>query len=213
MSEQPRKATMAEAKSAWDAFEGKRSIRKVVDALAEQGLKVTVSTLQRWKDADWLTTNADKRARAAQTARKTGEKISAKTEDMEGKLTRLEIIEREEREMKAERERLMHVDMLDSELARLAMRESLVAQIVLARQITRRAAIIAEIAPEIAAKLMDVLKQPAASTTIIIPPNEVQQGINGDDAKVVNGRTLPQKSESQLAIEAFRNRRSQEVAA
>jgi hypothetical protein len=241
MSNELRKATMAEAKAAWDAFEGKPSIRKVVDAMAEKGLKASTANLQRWKKADWITSNLQKISQAkrqeqkskpktvkpvkrvqspkqstaplnAKKADEASEQVSSATEELESKLTRLEIIEYEEAEMKAERERLLADDMSDSELARTAMRESLVAQIVLARQITRRAAIIAEIAPGIAAKLIEKLKAPAASTTIILNPKD-EQGQNGDDAKVVDGRVLPQKSESQMAIEAFKARRNHEVAA
>jgi hypothetical protein len=224
MSETSRKATMVEAKQAWDDFpENERSIRKVVAAMKQNGLSCHPSTLQRWKDADWLTGHMQRRSRNEQTKRaksetKKADKASAKVSEtlaaQEGKLTRLEIIEAEEAEMKLEREKLLSDSVLDSDLARIAMRESLIAQIVIARQITRRASVLLETQPEIAAKLIDALKAPAASTTIVIPPaDRPEPNGNGDDARVVNGRVLPEKSASQLAIESFKNRRSHEVAA
>jgi hypothetical protein len=55
---------------------------------------------------------------------------------------------------------------------------------------------------EKAAKIIEALKGPWASATIIIPPNDSR----ADDAKVVNGRVLPEKSATQIAIEAFKAR-------
>jgi len=223
---------MVQAKAIWDALPPGTSIRKGAEAIEAQGLTCAVSTLGRWIDSAWTTSQMQTQQRRAQASRarpKTGPrpetqankaetasaKVSKATEAQEGKLTRLDVIMAEEAAMKAERERLLQEKVLDSELARTAMRESLIAQIVLARQITRRAAVLVEIDPETAAKLLHVLKQPAASTTVIVPKDEQPDAApptNGDNAKVVEGKVI-EKSHTQLAIENFRNRRAQGVAA
>lgn len=208
------RATMADAKIIWDSLPEKgRSIRKGVEAIKAQGLTCAISTLGRWIDSGWTTGNMTKRGHDASKDRATRRKdapsatISSNIANHEGKVTRLDVIMAEEAEMKAERERLL-LETSDSELARTAMRESLAAQIVLARQITRRAAVLVEVDPETAAKLLHVLKAPSSSTTIVIPPNEAPpQAPNGDNARVVDGRVLVEKSPSQLAIEQFRARR------
>jgi hypothetical protein len=212
------RATMAQAKAAWEAYPDSesdpRSFRKVIKVLEGQGLGCAISTLQRWKDSGWVIGNMQ-RANKDEIAKRKGEraaqlsgKVSEKTAEHEAKAsTRLEVIAAEELAMKAERERLIAETVLDSDLARFAMRESLIAQIILARQIIRRAAVLVEVAPEIAAKVFEVLKGPAASTTIVIPPNEQRSGEDGDGAKVVEGRLVREPSPTQLAIESFRQRR------
>jgi hypothetical protein len=61
-------------------------------------------------------------------------------------------------------------------------------------------------APDKAAKIVEALKGPWASATIIIPPNDSR----ADDAKVVDGRVLHEKSATELAIEAFQARMREE---
>jgi hypothetical protein len=89
-----------------------------------------------------------------------------------------------------------------SHLAQEAVRQSLIAQILLARHIAKHAESIVMGAPDKAAKITEALKGPWASATIIIPPNDSR----ADDAKVVNGRVLPEKSATALAIEEFEAR-------
>lgn len=213
---------LSEVKEFWEAWpaDKPKPFRTVVKAMHEAGLTISVSTLQRWVDCNWTTGHIDARTKAARAERakkkpaESSEKLSKKTVEHERKVSRLDSILAEEAEMKAERERLLSDMKLDSDLAALAMRESLIAQIILARQITRRAAVLMDVAPEVAADLMKVLKGPAASTTIVIPPNEAPstQSGNGDGARVVDGKVIA-KSESQMAIESFKNRRMQGIAA
>jgi len=207
MSEK-RRATLAEAKAAWDAYpENDRSVRKVVKALADQGLDVAISTLQRWKDAGWAVGNIDAAAKAARASAKVSEKIG----EHEGKaMTRLEVIAMEEAAMKVRRAELLADGNQTSRLQETAKRELYAAQILLAEQISRRAAVIVEVQPEIAAKILAVLTEATSSTTIIVPPDEA--AANGEGAKVIEGRVL-EPSPTAQAIEAFKARRRQEIAA
>jgi len=91
-------------------------------------------------------------------------------------------------------------------LGQEAVRQSLIAQILLARHIARHAESIVTGAPDKAAKIVEALKGPWASATIIIPPNDSR----ADDAKAVDGRVLPEKSTTALAIEAFKARLQEE---
>jgi hypothetical protein len=87
-------------------------------------------------------------------------------------------------------------------LSQEAVRQSLIAQILLARHVAKHAESIVTEVPDKAAKIVEALKGPWASATIIIPPNDSR----ADDAKVVDGRVLPEKSVTQIGIEAFKNR-------
>lgn len=206
-----KKASIAECKKAWEEFpvkfpDRKHSGQNVVKQMQSEGFAIAQSTFARWRSNGW---HPDK-----PNAKTSSENLSKDTPKHEQKLTRLDVIEMEEALMKAEREKLLAEVTLDSELARQALRESLVAQIVLARQIVRRASVLVEIAPEVAAKLLLALKEPLASTTIIIPPNEAPASApgNGDGAKVVDGKVI-EKSVTQMAIERFKQRQTEGVAA
>ena len=89
-----------------------------------------------------------------------------------------------------------------SYLGREAVRQSLIAQVQLARHIAKHADSIVMGAPDKAAKILEALKGPWASATIIIPPNDSR----ADDAKVVDGRVLHEKSATEIAIEEFQAR-------
>lgn len=208
MSEQRKKlprATLAQAKAAWEAHPAP-SIRKVMDSLELAGLSCSLATMQRWRKAKF---ELKKRASRQTTAEQARAKVNKGIEQIEEKaLTRIEQLEAEESEMRNLRDTLLTNS--DSELARIAMRESLVAQILLSRQIQRRAVVIVELAPEKAPKMIEALKGPAASTTIVLPPGETSG--QGDDAKVVQGRVI-EESPTQLAIAAFKARQKQGVAA
>src|SRR6516162_9429031 len=91
-------------------------------------------------------------------------------------------------------------------LSQEAVRQSLIAQILLARHVAKHAESIVTEVPDKAAKIVEALKGPWASATIIIPPNDSR----ADDAKVVDGRVLPEKSVTQIAIEAFKARLQEE---
>lgn len=214
MSEKPR-ATIDQAKAAWEAHPAP-SIRSVVAALEEAGLACNVATLQRWRKAGWVlkgkTVSAadakklqDKAAKAvADGVKEHGDKV----------LTRIEVITQEEALMKVRAGELDKITE-DSELARQAMRKSLIAQIVLSEQIIRRAALIAEVAPAAVPDIIEALRSPFASTTIVLPiqmPAQPAAG-NGDGAKVVDGRVVREPSSSQLAIEAFKQRQRERVPA
>lgn len=212
MSEQSKpKATLDQAKAAWEAHPTP-SIRKVMDALEASGLSITLSTMQRWKKSDWAMKGRTKRTRSKKVTQEAQAAVAEGIERQDARvLTHLERLEREETLTKARADELGKIDQ-DSELARQAMRTSLIAQIVLAEQITRRAAFLAEVAPDRVAKLLDALKGPAASTTIVLPSAQTP-AMNGDDAKLVDGRVVQAPSETQLAIESFFERERQGVSA
>jgi hypothetical protein len=94
-------------------------------------------------------------------------------------------------------------------LGKEAVRQSLIAQILLARHISRHADSIVMGAPDKAAKIIEALKGPWASATIILPPNDSR----ADDAKVVDGRVVLEKSATALAIEEFQRRYNAEQEA
>jgi hypothetical protein len=182
--------------------------------MRENGIECPIANLQRWVKHEFVfRPNARRKPITAKEAKEASASVSKAAKDGEAKaLTRLEVLIAEEAEMKARAEELDKIEQ-DSELARKAMRKSMIAQIILAEQIIRRAAFIVEAAPDIAAKVMDVLKGPTASTTIVIPPtSEDKPAPNGDSAKIIDGRVL-EKSPSQMAIEAFKARQRVGAAA
>lgn len=191
---------MAEVKAACEA-NPKISNRVMEGLLKDMGLKCSHSTISRYKKAKWVPL---KNVRAEINKVGTAEAIR----DQEHRASvRLDAIEAEEALDKAERKRLLEDVLDDAELTRQAMRESLVAQIILARQISRRAAVLVETEPTALAKLIEALKGPS-STTIVVPPSE--KTAPGDGAKIVEGRVVD-KSPVASAIEAFKQR--QRVAA
>lgn len=207
MSEQSKKlerATIDQAKAAWEAHPDP-SLRSVAAVLREVGLDCKVANLQRWHKAGWIlkgkTRNEAKTSESAQAEVAMGVK---KQDD--ATLTRIEAIQAEEAAMKARAEELGK-ETVDAELARQAMRTSLIAQIVLSEQIIRRAVFLVETKPEDVAKLIEKLKGPAASTTIVMPTEQPAE--NGNGARVVNGRVI-EKSPTQLAIESFEARMARE---
>lgn len=230
MSEQIKtRATMAQAQAAWEAHP-QPTLRNVMRAMDDAGLTINLATLQRWKKASFVP-KEDSRSRGNLNAprapmpreRKPKVKLTAEqsaaasvevakaTKAAESKtLTRLEVIEQEEVAMAAERETLLKEPNL-TKLSDTAKRECLIASIALARQITRRAAVLVEICPEIAAKALDVLMEATRSTTIVLPDAPDQSGQNGDGAKVVEGRAI--ESASAVALEQFRARRRTGVPA
>lgn len=215
MSEQSiklKRATPDQAKAAWEAHPAP-SVRTVCEALREIGLSCAVATLQRWHKAGWVLKTNGRRKDHAKAAAKAQEAVAKGVDRQDDKtLTRLEMFAAEEATMKDRAEALGEIEQ-DSELARQAMRTSLIAQIILSEQIIRRAAFLMEVAPDRAAKLIEALKGPAASTTIVIPPEQSkQQGDNGDGAKVVDGRVIEQ-SPTAMAISSFKLRRKEGVAA
>jgi hypothetical protein len=186
------------------------TLRAVIAALEEQGLSCTISTMQRWAKDDFA---PRKRKSAIQYTVKENEKVQAtahkavkegieREEAMQA--TRREQIQGIEAQMEVLAESLKEVE--EGELCRMNMRERMITQIVLAKLVRHRAPSIVHDSPEKLAKLFEALNlPPAAPTTIVLPKPD-----RPDDAKVVNGRVLPEKSETALAIEAFQARMREE---
>lgn len=212
MSEKPR-ATIDQAKAAWEAHP-KPTIRSVIAALDEAGLTCNLATLQRWRKAGWVrkgVTAADAKKLQDKASKAVAEGVGRHDKDV---LTRIEVITQEEAAMKV---RAGDLDKItdDSELARQAMRKSLIAQIILSEQIIRRAALIAEVTPDTVPDIIEALRSPFASTTIVLPiqmPAQPGQP-NGDGAKIVDGRIIKEPSTTQVAIESFKQRQRERVPA
>jgi hypothetical protein len=190
MSEK-RRATIEEAKAAWDAYPPtNRSIRVVIKELEKQNLTCNVATLQRWRQTGFTLKKQPKikdpeAVHAA--AQRVMEKIAGKHK-ADDELART---------MRADQQSILAAYPNDAELARLAAREKLATQIVLARCISENAGAIALERPGVAIGLFEVLNTPIAPVVVAAQP-----GGNGDDARVVEG-TVINKSESALAIERF----------
>lgn len=210
MSEQSKKlprATIDQAKAAWDAHPDP-SIRGVVDAMQATGLICAIATLQRWHTAKWKLKKKTHHVAVAEQA-KAAVSEGVKRQD-DAVLVRIAAMAAEEAALRARVEELGKIEQ-DSELARLTIRASMIAQIVLAEQVTRRAADLVERAPGKVGIIIEALKGPASSTTILMPSAQTPQ-TGGDGARVVEGRVI-EESATQLAITAFRSRQKHGVAA
>lgn len=203
MSESKPRATIDQAKAAWEAHPDP-SIRTVVEALDAAGLACSVATLQRWKAAGWALKSKSKNTGATEAV---AEGIKRQDNRV---LTRQEAFEAYEKALDDLCGQLL-ADEMKPQLAERAVQERHVASILLAKAVQKRAAFIVEAhSPEKVAKLLEALQR---SGTI---SNEIPIGApdgNGDGARVIEGRALPAPSASQLAIEAFNARRRQGVAA
>lgn len=202
------KATIAIAKAAYDA-NPKISVRNLANLLKGQGHKVSASTIQRWKDHGWVSGEEHRRSRAEAeaAARLAGAGIEAQEKKI---ATRLEVIQAEEAAMKTRRAELMEEKAFPLHRLRdIKERETLIAQILLAEQVSRRAAVLVEVQGEVAADILKVLSDANSTTTLVIPP-QPEAPSNGENARVIDGRAV---SPTALAIDAFKVRQRQGVAA
>jgi len=202
MSERKPRATIDQAKAAWEAHPAP-TIRDVVKALDGAGLSCSVATLQRWKAAGWVikgkTPKQDGTEAVAEGVKRQDNRV----------LTRQEKFEAYEGELDKLCNELLK-DEMKPELAERAVQERHVASILLAKAVQKRAAFIVEVhSPEKVAKLLEALQR-AGTISNEIP---IAAADAGDGAKVIEGRVLPGPSSTQLAIEAFQARRRTELAA
>lgn len=196
-----RKATMAEARAYWDAYpkEG-RSIRSVVKAMAAKNLICSIANLQRWVKADWvLRSHIKKREESLHEATvKVVEQIAVHQERTSKLIA----------ELRGEMQKVLNDHPDDADLSRLAAREKMATQVVLARCIADNAATLVAERPGIAIGLFEVLNVPIAPMGTAVSTGAG----NGNDAKVIDGRVI-EESPTTLAIRAFKQRERQGVAA
>jgi len=203
MSESKPRATIDQAKAAWESHPAP-TVRDVVKALEAAGYACSVATLQRWKAGGWALKTKSKNTDATEAV---AEGVARQDNKV---LTRQEKFEAFEKSLDD-----LCVDLLKDEvkpeLAEKAVQERHVAAILLAKAVQKRAAFIVEVhSPEKVAKLLEALQHSGTIKTEIpvAPPGELAR--NGDDAKVIDGRVLPAPSATTLAIEAFKNRQRHE---
>lgn len=210
MSER-RKATMAEARAAWDAYPKQhRSIRTVVKAMAKKDLICAIATLQRWVKADWVVRPHIKKTESLYeatvnvveqiAAHNVVEQISAH-QDQTSKLIA---------ELRSEMQKVLADHPDDAQLARLAAREKMATQVVLARCIANNAATIVAERPGVAIGLFEILNVPITPMGTVVPLGNGDG--NGNDARIIEGRVI-EESPTTAAIRAFKQRERQGVAA
>lgn len=196
-----RKATLAETRAYWDAYpkEG-RSIRSVVKAMAENGLICSIANLQRWVKADWvLRSHIKKREESLHEATvKVVEQIAVHQQRTSEMIA----------ELRGEMQKVLADHPDDADLSRLAAREKMATQVVLARCIADNAATLVAERPGIAIGLFEVLNVPIAPMGTAVATGAG----NGNDAKVIDGRVI-EESPTTLAIRAFKQRERQGAAA
>jgi nucleotide-binding universal stress UspA family protein len=205
------KPTVAEAKAAWEAHP-KPSLNNVIDALHDAGFTgMSKSTLQRWHDKGWVEPQIEA-TRGAKNARKEAEKAEA------AKIVE-EVTEKTLAEMKKEAEakgaeEVAFIKSLEgkamSEIAELATKESLIAQIVLARRIQTHANMLVGMAPKAAAQMVLALKEKSSNVTLVMP-NDVPMAPE-DGPRLVNGRVIEHMASDappsplQAAIREFKSK-------
>lgn len=200
MSADRPKATLAQAQAAWNAHPNP-SIRNVAKALQDAGLTCSIASVQRWHAAGWTDRRRGPRSpevmeerarkqRRAKASTVAHDAVDAVMNLVQGDMVRVEALDRQD----------------DAELVRQATRKELIARIIFSEELAKRAAFLVETSPAKVATIIEALKGAAANTTIVVPPADSP----GDDAKVVNGRSV-EKSATQLAIERFQDRRRLEI--
>lgn len=187
MSDEKPLCPMNIAREIWEAHPNP-TIRAVAKAIEEAGYSCSISTIQRWRKNGWAIA-----PRAPGMRRAVYDKA-------------VEVIVKTDQEVVDAAAELREIKD-DNELGRLATRESLIAQILLSREVAKRAHLLAETSPAKVAAIIDALKGESHTMVVMVPPAPA----NGDDAKLVNGNTVePSASATKLKILEFQKRRRQE---
>jgi hypothetical protein len=156
------KPTVAQAKAAYEAFPPPRSVDKVLDALHKAGFTgMARSTLDRWKNKGWPEPKIRGRPPSEETVAATKE-VAEKAADAEDAA---ELAAQTEDEAEARKIAVGAVAVLSE----AALKESLVAQILLAKRIQRHADKLVRQSPKEAAKLIEALKSEAKNITVVMP--------------------------------------------
>lgn len=182
------KPTVAEAKAAWEAHP-KPSLNNVIEALHAAGFTgMSKSTLQRWHDKGWPEQQAEAHV-GAKNARKEAEKAAAA--EVVKEVTEKTLAEIKAEAVKNAAEEAAFIKELEgkamSEIAELATKESLIAQIVLARRIQTHANMLVGMAPKAAAQMVLALKEKSSNVTLVMP-NDVP--VAPESPRVVGGRVI-----------------------
>jgi hypothetical protein len=159
------KPTVAQAKAAWETH-AKPSLNNVLAVLHAAGFTgMSKSTLQRWQSRGWPEPKIPTREAAAaakEVAAAVAKEATQKVVD-DAEAAELEATTLDEADARA---------MADTALAVLtetATRESLIAQILVARRIQRHADRLVKQSPKDAAKLIEALKGANSNVTVVVP--------------------------------------------
>lgn len=189
------KPTVAQAKAAWESHT-EPSLNNVLAVLHAAGFTgMSKSTLQRWHVKGWPERKIPTPEQAAVTRAVTKQVV----DDEKG------ADDKEAGSIEAELKVL--ADMAIAVLAETAARESLIAQVLLARRIQRRSMQLVQFAPKDAAKLIEALKKdPASNVTVVMPQKPDERGeprTVGGNVIEHDGRHMPM-TPLQNAIAEFR---------
>lgn len=205
------KPTVAEARAAWEAVP-KPSLNKVIDALHDAGFTgISKSTLQRWHDKGWRELQTDQVKVGAKNARKEAEKAAAA--EVVKEVTEKTLAEIKAEQKAAADEEAAFIRELEgkamTEIAELATKESLIAQIILSRRIQKHANLIVGTSPKAAANLMVSLKEKSSNVTLLMPDDVPMAP---EAPRVVNGRVIEHAANDaapsplQMAIREFKSK-------
>lgn len=204
MSEK-RRATIAEAKAAWDACpEQDRSVRVVIKAMAEKNLVCAIATLQRWVKSNWTVNVRMRKTKDPEKIYEATVKVVEQIAGYQEQTSKLIA------ELRSEMQKVLADHPDDAQLARLAAREKMATQVVLARCIADNAATIVAERPGVAIGLFEILNVPITPMGTVVPLGNGDG--NGNDARIIEGRVI-EESPTTTAIRAFKQRERQGVAA
>jgi hypothetical protein len=204
------KPTVAEARAAWEAHP-KPSLNNVLEALHDAGFTgISKSTLQRWQGSGWTEPSRESTTGAKSARRQAEKKEAAKiVEEVTQDLTDKMMAEAKARQAQEDALLTELKDKAMSEIAELATKESLIAQIMLARRIQQHANLLVGTTPKAAANLVLALKEKSSNVTLVMP-SDVPVAPEGP--RVVNGRVIEHMAAEaaptplQMAIREFKSK-------
>ncbi len=210
MTEKKLKPTVAQAKAAWEAHP-KPSLNNVTAALHAAGFTGMVkSTLQRWQKGGWV---GQHKPGPRPEPPASAEDVAA-TKEATQKVTEDETATETKGVADADAERTKLAETALSVLAEMAARESLVAQIMMARQIQNRAEQLIKFTPKDAAKLIEALKkEPASNVTVVMPSKPAENG----EMRTVGGNVIEHDggerplNQFEIALQHFQQERKLQV--
>lgn len=162
------KPTVAQAKAAWEAHAAP-SLNNVLDVLHAAGFTgMKKSTLQRWKAKGWVEPKPKGRPLSKEAVTTTKEVTQKAADDEDA--AEIAAQTADEAEARKIAEGAVAV------LSEAALKESLIAQILLSKRIQRHADKLVRQSPKEAAKLIEALKSEAKNITVVIPSKPEETG-------------------------------------
>lgn len=172
-----KKPTVAQAKAAYDA-EIDPTLDKVFVKLHAVGFTgMAFSTLQRWKARGW-----PERVKVLPEIAAEARKVVAEVIHNAPPQPKAAPQDDDDDEPASDADEVKKLaETALAALSEMAMRESLVAQIMLARRVQSNATRLVRMAPKDAAKIIEALKGPTSNVTVVLPakPGEQPQTVGG----------------------------------